>query len=607
MNWIANIKVIHKLALGFGLCLLVCVAAGGIIVSKMGNLYDAGQSMQAESVSGVGALAGIIENVKQYRIWQLRYGLERDAAGWSPLENNLADYEKKTNGSIATYERNAKDPTDLANITQLKSSWNSMVASTAAIKAVASSKNDLKIRKVEAVDSYNCYFAVQSILNQMDRWHSDKSAGLYGNLMKCYAQAKLWALFCYAAAVLIGVLVAIVIAKSIIAPLRASKDAINALASVGIVNISRVVEALAEGNLTLTVPAKVKNVDVKGRDEAWEVVKSINGLTESLRRMVRQIHTSQNSLGQLIYTVKQGSETIHNSSVQLAEGNHDLATRTTEQASSLEETASSMEQITGIVEQSAYRAKEANTLAANAKNVAEEGGNVVLQAVRSMAEINEASKKISDIINVIDEIAFQTNLLALNAAVEAARVGEQGKGFAVVAAEVRNLATRSSEAAKEIKSLVGDSVSKVKEGADLVNKSGSQLRDIVASVNKVAVIVAEISNAAQEQTIGIEQVNKAVMQMDQITQQNAALVEETAAASDNVSNLSSDLHSIVKKFKVDLNAQSAGASSYVQEVGKLQQVVGSSVGQAAVHRRHAASPKPELEIKEFTKAEELEF
>jgi methyl-accepting chemotaxis protein len=196
----------------------------------------------------------------------------------------------------------------------------------------------------------------------------------------------------------------------------------------------------------------------------------------------------------------------------------------------LEETAASMEEITSIVQQSAENAKHANTLAHEAKEVAQNGGKIVQSAVTSMQGIKESSNKIAEIITVIDEIAFQTNLLALNAAVEAARVGEQGKGFAVVASEVRNLAGRSSTAAKEIKTLVQDSVHRVEEGSGLVIKSGEELKEIVSSVEKVAAIVLEITSAAQEQSAGIEQINKAVMQMDEITQQNAALVEQTAAA-----------------------------------------------------------------------------
>ncbi|MDR3708233.1 MAG: methyl-accepting chemotaxis protein [Capsulimonadaceae bacterium] len=252
-----------------------------------------------------------------------------------------------------------------------------------------------------------------------------------------------------------------------------------------------------------------------------------------------------------LHAVSRAAESIASASKQLAAGNEDLASRTSEQASNLEETAASMEEMTSVVKQSADNAIHANDVANESKTLAIAGGDVVQNAIEAMRGIDESSKKIADIVSVIDEIAFQTNLLALNAAVEAARVGEQGRGFAVVAAEVRNLAGRSSTAAKEIKSLVQDSVRRVEHGAEQVNKSGDQLRHIVASGEKVAEIVATISAAAQEQSSGIEQVNTAIAQMDEITQKNAALVEEATAASAEMSEQAQELRELVRKFKIE--------------------------------------------------------
>jgi methyl-accepting chemotaxis protein len=235
-----------------------------------------------------------------------------------------------------------------------------------------------------------------------------------------------------------------------------------------------------------------------------------------------------------------------------------LSHRTQEQASALEETASSMEEITSTVKQNADNAYQANQLAANARTQAEQGGAVVSKAVAAMAAINHSSKKIADIISVIDGIAFQTNLLALNAAVEAARAGEQGRGFAVVADEVRKLAQRSAEAAKEIKTLIGDSVEKVEGGTRLVDETGQVLTEIVTAVKKVSDIVAEIAAASQEQSTGIEHVNKAVMQMDEMTQQNAALVEEAAAASESVDAQAQSLQQLVAFFKVEAQTDETG-------------------------------------------------
>jgi methyl-accepting chemotaxis protein len=236
---------------------------------------------------------------------------------------------------------------------------------------------------------------------------------------------------------------------------------------------------------------------------------------------------------------------------EISSGNANLSGRTEQQSSSLEETASSMEEMTTTVKQNADNAGQANQLATAARDQAEKGGSVVGKAVRAMAGINDSSKKIADIIGVIDEIAFQTNLLALNAAVEAARAGEQGRGFAVVASEVRSLAGRSATAAKEIKDLIQDSVKKVEDGSVLVAQSGQTLEQIVSSVKKVSDIIAEIAAASREQSSGIEQVNRAVMQMDEMTQQNAALVEEASASSQAMADQARRLNEMLSRYQVD--------------------------------------------------------
>ncbi|WP_129775511.1 methyl-accepting chemotaxis protein [Peristeroidobacter soli] len=256
----------------------------------------------------------------------------------------------------------------------------------------------------------------------------------------------------------------------------------------------------------------------------------INGKDE-FGRLLRAMQDMDNKLSDIVGTVRLGADSVGSAARQISSGNDDLSQRTQEQASALEESASSMEEMTATVKQNADNARQASQLATGARDQADRGGAVVGRAVGAMGEISASSKRIADIIDVIDEIAFQTNLLALNAAVEAARAGEQGRGFAVVASEVRNLAQRSATAAKEIKDLINDSVAKVQAGTALVDESGKSLHEIVASVKRVADIVAEISAASEEQASGIDQVNTAITQMDTTTQQNAALVEEAAAAS----------------------------------------------------------------------------
>ncbi|MGE0383774.1 MAG: methyl-accepting chemotaxis protein [Gammaproteobacteria bacterium] len=329
--------------------------------------------------------------------------------------------------------------------------------------------------------------------------------------------------------------------------MRGLSEAINRLLDTVVAPVretARVMSGLQNGVLTDRLDGDYQGEFALLRD-------AVNGCAGTLLDMVNRIRTA--------------SASMNTSAGEIAKGNQDLSQRTEEQASSLEQTASSMEQLTGTVKQNADNARQANQLAENASAEAQKGGEVVGQAVAAMGEINSASRKIADIIGVIDEIAFQTNLLALNAAVEAARAGEQGRGFAVVAAEVRNLAQRSAGAAKEIKTLIKDSVSKVEQGAKLVNASGSTLESIVASVKKVADIISEIAAASSEQSVGIEQVNKAITQMDQVTQQNAALVEQAAAASESMDEQSREMIELMRFFDTGEVPQAPAARARAQE------------------------------------------
>jgi methyl-accepting chemotaxis protein len=278
-----------------------------------------------------------------------------------------------------------------------------------------------------------------------------------------------------------------------------------------------------------------KRIDLAGK----------NGFFEAMSRGINQL---ADNITATVSMVKSAAAEIHRGAEEISAGNSNLSLRTEEQAASLEETASSMEEMTTTVKQNADNAGQANQLALAARDQAEQGGMVVGKAVQAMSGINDSARKIADIIGVIDEIAFQTNLLALNAAVEAARAGEQGRGFAVVASEVRNLAGRSATAAKEIKDLIQDSVKKVSDGSLLVTQSGQTLEQIVISVKKVSDIVAEIAAASREQSLGIEQVGRAVMQMDELTQQNAALVEQATAASKGMTEEAGGLNEMMTRY-----------------------------------------------------------
>ena len=296
--------------------------------------------------------------------------------------------------------------------------------------------------------------------------------------------------------------------------------------------LNRAVEAAREvagGNLTQTIQA--------------------HGKTET-GLLLAALRDMQSSLVSVVSTVRQGSEGVASASAEIAQGNNDLSARTEQQASALEETAASMEELSATVKQNADAAKQANQLASTASSVAIKGGSVVGQVVETMKGINESSRKIADIISVIDGIAFQTNILALNAAVEAARAGEQGRGFAVVASEVRSLAGRSADAAKEIKNLINTSVERVAQGSTLVDQAGATMAEVVQSIQRVTDIMAEISAASSEQAMGVEQVGEAVVQMDQTTQQNAALVEQMAAAASSLKVLAGEQVRAVSVFQL---------------------------------------------------------
>ncbi|HJV84633.1 MAG TPA: methyl-accepting chemotaxis protein [Noviherbaspirillum sp.] len=340
---------------------------------------------------------------------------------------------------------------------------------------------------------------------------------------------------------------------------------------------------VAKGDLTA-------HINTTATDETGQLIGALCDMNESLARIVAE--------------VRRGTDQIFAASSQISDGNMDLSSRTEQQASSLEETASSMEELTSTVQQNAENARQANTLAMSTSQIAQRGGAVVSEVVSTMGAINESAKKIVDIIAVIDGIAFQTNILALNAAVEAARAGDQGRGFAVVAAEVRNLAQRSAAAAREIKALIGDSVEKVDAGSKLVDQAGTTMEEVVSSVKHVAGIIAEIAAASDEQRNGIEQVNQAITQMDNVTQQNAALVEEAAAAAGAMQDQASSLAEMVALFTIDSTQLSnyAGAGGVLGGPQMSQRARAIPASQSSASRERKAKALKSLQQAKTTVA-----
>ena len=371
-----------------------------------------------------------------------------------------------------------------------------------AIPLVMGSVRDRQLGAMKAVEEFNDL--------------SDDRFALYAQeAAEAYAFGRNLMFGLAALAAVLATIVAWLVTRSVTAPIKRA---------VGIA------ERLADGDLTM-------NIDSRSRDETGQLLAALGHTVHRLKGIVGGI--------------KGSTDTIATASREIAAGNQDLSQRTEEQASSLEQTASSMEELTGTVKQNAENARQANQLAVGASDVAVRGGAVVKQVVDTMSGISASSRKIADIIGVIDGIAFQTNILALNAAVEAARAGEQGRGFAVVASEVRSLAQRSAAAAKEIKTLIDDSVGRVVAGTRQVDEAGETMQEVVTSIRRVTDIMAEITAASQEQSSGIEQVNQAVMQMDQVTQQNAALVEQAAAAAESLQEQALHLAQSVSVFKLD--------------------------------------------------------
>jgi len=360
--------------------------------------------------------------------------------------------------------------------------------------------------------------AMDAMISHQEKLAQETSA----ETRDAYDKAVLLTLALATAALLAGAFIAWFVTRSITTPLQGAVD---------------VARRVAAGDLSTSV-------EITSHDETGQLLAALRDMNESLVRIVGE--------------VRAGTDTMTTASNEIASGNMDLSARTEDQASSLQLTASSMEELTSTVKHNADNAVQANKLAATASEVAVKGGSVVSQVVQTMGSINESSKKIVDIIGVIDGIAFQTNILALNAAVEAARAGEQGRGFAVVASEVRSLAQRSAAAAKEIKELISDSVEKVDAGAKLVDQAGATMDEVVSSVRHVSDIISEIAAAGHEQTAGIEQINQAIVQMDNTTQQNAALVEQAAAAASSLQEQAHKLSSAVNVFKLASDNASRG-------------------------------------------------
>ncbi|HEX7641417.1 MAG TPA: methyl-accepting chemotaxis protein [Burkholderiaceae bacterium] len=515
---LANLKVSHRLTLGFGVLIVLLTGSLAFAVVQMSDINQAVQVLTEDRMPKVNLAnkwtMALLESARHERNMLIVDGPE---AIQKEMEG-LQEYQKIRVESKEQLEKTVVLAKGKVLLNEAIEARNQFVpAEQEFIRLIKAgdkeAAKEVMLQKMKASQLLN----IQA-LEKLAAFEQSAAREDGENAAKQYATSRTLIMGLIVLSILIGVGSAVAIARSLLAQLGGEpSDAAN------------VAQRIASGDLNVSIGLR--------HGDTSSMMHSMKEMTERLRTIVGE--------------VRMGAETIANATGEIAKGNLDLSSRTEEQAASLEETASSMEELTATIGQNAENARRGNELSQAASTVAVQGGDTVSHVVQTMEQINHASKRIVDIISVIDGIAFQTNILALNAAVEAARAGEQGRGFAVVAAEVRNLAQRSASAAKEIKALIGDSVDKVEAGTRLVNDAGETMLQVVESVRRVTAVIGEISSASAEQSSGVSQINQAVAQMDEVTQQNAALVEEAAAAAGALQEQAQRLLQAVSVFQLD--------------------------------------------------------
>jgi methyl-accepting chemotaxis protein len=560
---LSNLKVGTRLGAGFAIVLALTLALAIVGTWQMAHMKTAFEYIPVNTLPSLDALVDTERALEAMRRAELRHMVERTPERklqqQSMFQRGLDDYNKASDHyvkSLLTDERDKANMAALAAKFQVYMETNKRLVQLSNAAAGDPLQQDaasayLLGASLKAVDE------VRDALRAAAQYNHEIADAAKQTAGQAYSTAWQAMLAAATLAVVVGVVLAWAITRSLVRQLGTEPVTAAALA-----------QSVANGDLSV-------NIDLRAGDTT--------SLMASLKGM-------RDSLSQVVSGVRENAEGVATASAQIAQGNNDLSSRTEEQASALEETAASMEQLGSTVKQNADHARQANQLALSASAVATQGGEVVTRVVDTMKGINDSSRKIADIIGVIDGIAFQTNILALNAAVEAARAGEQGRGFAVVAGEVRNLAQRSAEAAKEIKSLITASVERVEQGTVLVDQAGATMTEIVTSIKRVTDIMGEISAANTEQSAGVAQVGEAVTQMDQATQQNAALVEESAAAAESLKQQAQQLVQAVAVFKLAHAAQRADAAANASRSPAV--TVGRSVERPAPARATRKTPSP---------------
>jgi methyl-accepting chemotaxis protein len=512
-----HMSVGRQLALSFGvvLCLAAMLGAGALVALRQVELRAL--ELDDKWLEGVGQLADLRTALVEARDLEVKHSRSADRSYQAEYEEKIAAATALVDEALESYKGKLGTANERERFDAVTKTLRAYQKASAQVLALGRDKKQQDAADISDGLGSMAYDEALVAVTGLTNFNFKGGHRAALAVENTYTQA-LWVVGgLMAAAILVGLGLAMLITRNLIGQLGGEPATAVAVA-----------QAVAAGDLTTHITLRP-------------------GDSTSLMARLQEM---QRGLAQAVSEVRQGSDSVATASQQIAQGNQDLSGRTEQQASALQQTSATMEELGTTVRHNADNARQANQLAQGASNVAEQGGQVVGQVVETMKGINDSSRKIADIISVIDGIAFQTNILALNAAVEAARAGEQGRGFAVVASEVRSLAQRSAQAAREIKSLIGASVERVEHGTTLVDQAGKTMQEIVAAISRVTDIVAEISSASAEQSTGVGQVSQAVQQMDQATQQNAALVEESAAAAESLQQQARQLVQAVAVFRL---------------------------------------------------------
>src|SRR5450830_1896408 len=515
MRWFYNLKIAKKLILSFLAVISLAALLGIFSIVELIKVNSASTEITTNWLPSIKLGYQLQTSMSRFRISELQHIVSTDDKDFDAAEKAMTTRMEIIRSLQAKYEPLISDPQEKIAYPKFQQTLAKYLEQNKKLLALSRDNKKDEARALFKGESNKLFREAVEQLEALVKINDDGSENSKNGADHTFSLARDWILGLLVAVIVLAMGMAVWVARIVSVPLTKA---------VGIA------QRVADGDLGADIRAESK-------DETGQLMSALHAMNGSLLRIVGEVRI--------------GTDRIATASTEIASGNLDLSSRTEQQAGSLEETASAMEELTSTVKQNADNARQANQLAVSASEVAQQGGNVVSQVVDTMGSINDSSRKIVDIISVIDGIAFQTNILALNAAVEAARAGEQGRGFAVVASEVRSLAQRSSAAAKEIKSLIDDSVAKVDIGSKLVEEAGNTMNDVVNSVKRVTDIVGEITSASQEQSDGIEQINLAITQMDEVTQQNAALVEEATAAAQSLQDQAGKLSGIVSVFKLD--------------------------------------------------------